>query len=143
MINKLLGILVLLGLGYGVYWIINYYREDFAGKPQALPTATQVDPATAGDAIIPSESLGGLPPQLEAPLKAAYDKGAAMLGNWIKNNRRYVGDPRLGAIELDYAALLSRTDPATAKKIFQGVQKRTPADSPLYARVKKLEAVYR
>ena len=141
--NKLLGVLALLAVGYGVYWMINYYKQDFEAKPPIPQAAAPADPAAAGDASIPSDSLAGLAPQLEAPLKAAYARGAASLGNWLKTNRPYVADPRLGAIELDYAALLMRTDPDTAKKIFLAVKRRTRSDSPLYARVQKLAAVYR
>ena len=143
MINKILGFLVLLALTYGVYWMVTYYKRDFEAKPPAPQTAAADPAAAAGDANVPADSMAGLPPRLEAPLKAAYAQGATALSNWLRTSRAYVGDPRLGAIELDLAALLSRTDPAAAKRIYQEVRKRTPSDSPLYARVKKLEAVYR
>jgi len=143
MINKLLGVLVLLALGYGVYYLVTYYK-DFEQKqaPLAVNLPADPNPPVPGDPNIPSESLAGLPQRLEAGLKAAYAQGATGLGTWLRVNRRYTGDPRLAAVELDYAVLLSRTNPDEAKKVFQSVSRRTKPDSPIYARVKKLEALF-
>jgi hypothetical protein len=53
-----------------------------------------------------------------------------------------VRDPRLAEIELNYVVLVSRTNPSEAKQVFQAVKKRTPKTSPLYDRIKRLDATY-
>ena len=65
------------------------------------------------------------------------------LSKWLKRFGPYTADPRRATIELDYASLLMRTDSVSAKKIYAVVAKRTPADSPIYPRVKRLENVYK
>ena len=51
-------------------------------------------------------------------------------------------DPRLAWIELDYVVLISSTDPVQAKKIYRQVKQRTPADSPIYLRLRAMEKTY-
>ena len=140
--RKLIAILILLGFGYGVVALFNYYDEvkkrTESGAPSQF-TQVQVE--------VPSESLGGLPQQYEASLKAAMTAAQAgdpqVLAKWLKAYRTICRDPRLAAIELDYAAMIIRTDTEQAKKIFAAVQRRIPADSPLYPRIKRLEPGYK
>lgn len=145
MTAKLVAVLLVLAAIYGGYYLFNYYRNVEQQQANAQPVAP-VDPSAApappADPNIPSDSLAGLPQRMEPALKAAYAQGVTGLGNWLKTNARYVADPRLAAIQLDYAALLSRTDPEAAKKIFATVRARTPANSPIYARLKKVEPLY-
>src|SRR5262245_38935639 len=144
MTAKIVAVIALIALVWGGYYLFNYYgvfEKKEAAEQRAIAVASGTLPAPPPGET-PPESLAGLPQRLEAPLKNAYAGGADALGKWLKVNRPYVGDPRLAYIELDYAALLARTDPAGARKIFLAVKARTPADSPLHARVQRLEAAY-
>jgi hypothetical protein len=53
-----------------------------------------------------------------------------------------VSDPRLAAIELDYIVLIGSTNPQEARRLFTAVKQRTPPNSPIYERVKRLEKTY-
>jgi hypothetical protein len=135
--RKLIAILVILAFGYGVVALFNYYdevkkRTDSGATSQFTQAAVEVS----------AESLPGLPPQYEAALKTAQAGGAEAMGKWLKTYGPYCADPRRASIELDYAAMLIRTDTEQAKKLFRAVQKRTPSDSPLYPRIKRLEPGY-
>jgi len=88
------------------------------------------------------EDLPGLPPALATSLDTAKTEGAKALGEWLKQYRPYVKDPRLAWIELDYVVLVSLQDAKEARRVFQGVKERTPPTSPVYERVKKLEKTY-
>ena len=98
--------------------------------------------AARGTTIKPEE-LQGLPWQLNQK----YEESKAdpkKLGPFIESIRKLqgVGDPRLAWIELDYVVMISATDPLEAKRVFQAVKKRTPADSPIYPRIRSLEKNY-
>ncbi len=115
---------------------MSFYRktERAAAGEQTQPNPA---PAPAG-----SDQLPGLPSTFEASLQAAQRDGAAGLRNWLKKYRAYVRDPRLAAIELDYVVQVMREDPKEAKRVFQSVKNRVPPSSPVYERVKKLEAAF-
>ncbi len=143
--RKLVGFLLIVAAIYGGWQLYLYYKDVETQTNAANGVATPAAPtpaAPAADPVIPQESLAGLPPSLEGPLKAAYQQGPAAIGAWLKKYRYAVKDPRLAAIELDYVTLLYQRDPVEAKKIYLSVKARTPANSPLYARVKKLEKAY-
>jgi hypothetical protein len=53
-----------------------------------------------------------------------------------------IQDPRKAWIELDYCTLLARENAKEARRIFADVQQRTPTNSPIYWRVKKLEPTF-
>lgn len=86
--------------------------------------------------------LDGLPPQFEDSLQTAQTKGASALKDWLQKYGQYAQDPRLAEIQLNYVVLLSRSNPAEARKLFQAVKRRTPKTSPVYERVRKLESTY-
>jgi hypothetical protein len=86
--------------------------------------------------------LPGLPANLEASLSAAQKQGAAGMKNWLNLYRPYVSDPRLAAIELDYILLIGSTYPQEARRLFTVIKQRTPTNSPVYPRVKRLEKTY-
>jgi hypothetical protein len=88
------------------------------------------------------EDLTGLPSALEASLQAAQSEGAKAMGDWLKQYRPYVKDPRLAWIELDYVVLVSLQDAKEARRVFQSVKERIPPNSPVFDRVKKLEKTY-
>lgn len=97
--------------------------------------------AAAAANIIP-ESLPGLPQPLEQGLQAAQKLGAEGLGNFLKVYGQSIQDPRKAWIELDYCLLLSRENPAEARRIFATVKARTPKTSPVWPRIQKLEKTY-
>jgi hypothetical protein len=136
--RQLLALLLIIGAIWGGKRFYHYWEtvkakkqtEDRGGAPP--PT-----PAPAAAAV-----LSGLPANLEASLQAAQKQGVAGLKNWLSLYRRYVSDPRLAAIELDYIVLVSSTNPQEARRLFAVVKQRTPTNSPVYPRVKQLEKTY-
>ncbi len=136
--RQVIGILLIIGAIWGCRELYHYWEkvkarkdaEDRAGAP--APVALAAAPTV----------LAGLPANLEASLQAAQKQGAASLKNWLKLYRRYVSDPRLAAIELDYVVLISSTNPQEARQVFAAVRQRTPAASPVYPRIKQLEKTY-
>jgi hypothetical protein len=108
-------------------------------------TRTEETRATTPTAINP-RSLSGMPDPwketLENSLNIAQRHGAAGLREWLKAYRKYVEDPRLAWIELDYCVLVARDNPAEAKRVFNDVKERTPPTSPIYPRLKQLEKTY-
>lgn len=118
------------GIAFGGWKIWEYWKEKEAeelrlNNPEVKP-----------------EKLAGLPYQLEESLTKAQQGGAKTLKAWLDAYRRSVQDPRLASIELDYVLLVAREDPREAKRVFADVKKRTPSNSPIYPRVKQLEATY-
>jgi len=86
--------------------------------------------------------LPGLPPNFEASLETAQKEGAPGLKRWLDRYRSYVQDPRLASIELDYAVLVGAVNREEARRVFRAVKQRVPPDSPVYPRIKKLEAAH-
>ena len=103
----------------------------------SAPTAEVASAPSVG-----AEALPGLPPRLEASLEAARLQGAAALKTWLRQNRDQISDPRLAAIELDYVVLVAGRNFGEAREVFAAVRARTPTDSPVYPRIKKLEKTY-
>ena len=136
--RQFLAVLLIIGAIWGGKRLYNYWEivkakketEDRGGAP---PPAS----APAASAVLP-----GLPANLEVPLQAARKQGAIGLKNWLSLYRPYVADPRLAAIELDYIVLISSTNPQEARRLFALVKQRTPTNSPVYPRVKRLEKTY-
>src|SRR5437867_3984551 len=136
--RQFLAVLLIVGAIWGGKQLFNYWEavkakketEDRGGAPppNTIPAASAV--------------LPGLPANLEASLQAAQKQGVAGLKNWLNFYRPYVSDPRLAAIELDYIVLISSTNPQEARRLFAVVKQRTPANSPVYPRVKQLEKTY-
>lgn len=105
--------------------------------------ARNTDPAQAAKpAETASSNLPGLPPSMEASLQMAQRNGAKSLRDWLKFYRRYVADPRLAAIELDYVILIGPSDRLEARRVLAEVGQRTPPTSPVYDRLKRLEKTY-
>jgi hypothetical protein len=92
--------------------------------------------------IVTGSQLGGLTQQLDRSLDAAQREGAAGLRNWLKTYGPRIQDPRKAWIELDYCVAVARENPSEAKRVFAEVKSRTPANSPVYPRIKKLESTY-
>ncbi len=123
-------------VGFGVYRISLIYRSiptDEQARGNARETATPV----VGD-----EPLPGLSPPLEASLANATQAGPQALRQWLNQNGAWVPEPRLSAIQLDYAQMLVRSNPAEARRIYAAVKARTPANSPLASRLKQLSRTF-
>jgi hypothetical protein len=123
-------IFIVLGIGFGGWKIWDYWKSKEA--EEARQNNPQVKP----------DELPGLPYQLKDSLAKAQASGAKTLKAWLDMYGRSVQDPRLASIQLDYVLLVARDDPAEARRIFADVKTRTPANSPVYARVKQLEPTY-
>ncbi len=132
--TKLIAALILIAVLMGVYQLFLYYdrikNEEAAAKKEA-----------AASVVVP-EQLPGMPSQLENSLQAAQKEGAAALKAWLKTYDTVVQDPRRAWIELDYCLLVSRSDPAEARRVYAAVKERTPPSSPIWPRLKQLEKTY-
>ena len=135
---KLLIVLVVLAALFYLGRAILHRYEDV--ERQSGPPPGQSAPAEPK--APPVSVLEGMPPNLEPALAAAQKQGAAGLRTFLSNYERSIRDPRLADIELDYVVLLSRQDPAEAKRVFEAVKARITTSSPVYARIKKLEKTF-
>jgi len=106
--------------------------------------AANKEKEAAAKVVVPAAStaLAGMRDSLETALSDAQRKGAAGLRDFLARNSKYIKDPKLGAIELDYVVLVAKDNPAEARKVFTRVKQRTPTNSPIYPRVKQLEKTY-
>ena len=92
--------------------------------------------------VVSDETLPLLAPPLEASLANATHAGPQALRQWLNQNGAWVPEPRLSAIQLDYAQMLVRSNPAEARRIYAAVKARTPANSPLALRLKQLSRTF-
>ncbi len=132
--TKLIGVVIILLLLWGG-WELFFYWERVKNEEE-----TQKKQSAA--AAVMGERLPGMPYQLEPSLSAAQSQGAAGLQAWLKTYGRTIQDPRKAWIELDYLVLISRDNPAEAKRLFAEVKARTPETSPVWQRIKQLEKTY-
>ena len=141
MIRYLLGTLLIVVILLGVKELYSFWEKVRDKDRTAVPTETSEPPAPR-PLPTSADGLPSLPPALEASLEAARRQGADGLKAWLNQNRRSVQDPRLAAIELDYVILAAGKDFGEAREIFASVKRRTPTNSPVYPRIKKLERSY-
>jgi hypothetical protein len=131
--TKLIAAVIIIAVLYGGWEFFLYWErvknEEESEKKQA---AAQLVP----------QSLPGMPYQLEPTLDAAQKRGASGLKEWLKVYGPKIEDPRKAWIQLDYVELVSREDPAEARRLFADVKNRTPKTSPIVPRIKKLEKTY-
>src|SRR4051812_27909685 len=135
-VKLILGVVVIIGLGLGVYQLWEYWgkfkpSESDSGRTQAAVIADSSD-----------SSLPGLPPKLEPILEASRKRGAAGLHDFLLTYGRTVADPRLASIQLDYVVLVAKDDPSEARRVFASVKTRTSQTSPVYPRVQLLARTY-
>jgi hypothetical protein len=64
------------------------------------------------------------------------------LKDFLSTYGNTVNDPRLAAIELDYAVLVAPSNPSEARRVFAKVKGRLQENSPVYDRMKRLEKTY-
>jgi hypothetical protein len=133
--KAVIAILIIAGVAFGGYKVWEYWdtMKESEGKRQ-----------TAASVEVSPDKLTGLPQKLEPTLQEAQKGGAKTLKAWLDKIKPagLVKDPRLASIELDYVLMITKDDPIEAKRIFHQVKDRTPADSPLYPRIKALEKTY-
>jgi hypothetical protein len=133
--TKAIGILIIVVViwgGYELFEVWNRYDTEQDIKQKQAEAARNFSP----------ESLPGMPPELRESWQKVDQKSVVSLRNWLKANGARIQDPRRAWIELDYVLLVSHEDVAEAKKVFADVKARTPENSPVYDRIKKLEKTY-
>jgi hypothetical protein len=132
--TKIIGAVIIIAALYGGWHLFLYWEkvrnEEQIAQKQAAATA-----------VVP-EQLPGMPQALETSLQTAQKEGATALRNWLRTYNRALQDPRKAWIELDYCVLLSREDPAEARRLFAAIKERTPPSSPVWPRIKQLELTY-
>jgi hypothetical protein len=134
--KQLIIILILAG-GAFMGWKV-YERWDAARKHEEEGDGKPVAQAVVAN----SGALPGMSPNLENALQVAQRRGTPGLRDFLARYGKTIADPRLGAIELDYASLLMKDNPAEARRVFNRVKQRTATSSPNYTRVKQLERAY-
>lgn len=132
--TKFITILIIVAALFGGWNLFLYWEKVKNEEETARKEAS-------AQAVIP-EQLPGMAPGLERSLQVAREQGAGAMAAWFKQFGPTLQDPRKAWIELDYVLLLSRENPAEARKIFAAVKERTPATSPVYSRIKTLEKTY-
>ena len=132
----LIGVVIALIVAIGGYKLFEHW--------EAVNQQRGLEEKAARGGDINPDNLPGLPWQLTQKLRGAQQAGPASVKNFIEYCKRLpdVKDPRLAWIELDYAVMITSTDPVEAKKIYQAVKKRTPEDSPIQPRLKAMAKNY-
>jgi hypothetical protein len=123
-------IIIVLWVAYHL-WV---YWEQVRDDKEAQIAASKV--------VVREETLPGLPWTLETSLQGAKKAGANTFRRWLDMYGHSIEDPRKAWIELDYCTMVARENPKEAGRVFAEVQHRTPTNSPVYSRVKQLQATY-
>ena len=129
--TKAIAILILLVVIFAAYQFFQYWEKTQAEHDNARQQAAA--------AAVRSETLPGMPYQLEASLKASMQKGPATFRTWLKTYGPSIQDPRKAWIELDFCVAIAREDPSEARRLFAEVKARTPTSSPVWPHLKELE----
>jgi hypothetical protein len=136
----LIGVAILALIYLGAKSLMTHWGEVTSQSNEDQMALTDVrTPATPAPA---PDFIPGLPAYLEDSLAAAKRQGAEGLKIWLKSNRDSVSDPRLADIELDYVVMVAGRNFGEAREVLNAVKARTPEDSPVYPRLKKLEKAY-
>jgi hypothetical protein len=115
-------------------WELFFYWEKVKNEKE-----TEKKQAIA--ATVVGETLPGLPPQLEKSYAMVQGDPAAFK-KWFKTYGSSIEDPRKAWLELDYALLITRDNPAEARRVFASVKDRTPTSSPIWPRIKQLQKTF-
>lgn len=134
--KTLISVAIILAAVYLFMQLVGFYDRT------ARPSGRTEDYVEVQSTASASQSLPGLPPQFEGSLQQAQSQGLEGLGEWLKTYGRHVQDPRLAAIELDYVILLNLKDHKAARERFHRIVARTPPDSPVAERLRKLAPAY-
>jgi len=123
-------IIIVLWVAYHM-WV---YWEQIRDEKESQIAASKV--------VVREEMLSGLPQNLENSLQGAKKAGLATFRRWLDTYGPSIQDPRKAWIELDYCIMLARENAKEAGRIFAAVQQRTPTNSPVYPRIRQLQATY-
>ena len=132
--TKLIAVVIIVLVLWGG-WELFFYWERVKNEEES-------DKKQQAAAALVGERLAGMPYQLETSLKTAESQGATAMQAWLKAYGQMLQDPRKAWIELDYCVLISRDNPAEAKRIFAQVKARTPESSQVWPRIRQLEKTY-
>lgn len=135
--TKLIAVLIIVAVCWGGYEIFLFWDNYNHDRDLAEKERQQHQQAMNCD------QLPGMPTsQLEDSYKIAVKHGAAGVRAWLRINGLKIQDPRRACIELDYVVLVSREDPAEARKVYAEVKARIPQDSPVIGRIKDMQNTY-
>ena len=132
--TKLIAVVIIVLVLWGG-WELFFYWERVKNEEES-------EKKQQAAAAVVGERLAGMPYQLETSLKTAENQGATAMQAWLKAYGQMLQDPRKAWIELDYCVLISRDNPAEAKRLFAEVKARTPESSQVWPRIKQLEKTY-
>ena len=132
--TKLIAVVIIVLVLWGG-WELFFYWERVKNEEES-------EKKQQAAAAVVGERLAGMPYQLETSLKTAENQGATAMQAWLKAYGQMLQDPRKAWIELDYCVLISRDNPAEAKRLFAEVKARTPESSQVWPRIKQLEKAY-
>jgi hypothetical protein len=133
MIKFIIAVVVVVGLALGAWQIYEYWGKY---KGDNAPTATTYTPPPESD------SLSGMPQNLEQTYQASKQRGVTGIRDFLTEYGKTVSDPRLASIQLDYVVLIASSNPSEARRVFALVKGRVQPDSPVYSRVQQLEKTY-
>jgi hypothetical protein len=127
-------VVIVVGLSLGAWQLYQYWGtfKEKEAPPAAAPAAT----------VSSGMGLPGMPISLQSALDASQQRGANGLRDFLTQYGKTINDPRLAWIQLDYVVLVTPSDPAEARRVFQKVKSRVSPGSPVYDRVKQLEKTY-
>jgi hypothetical protein len=129
--TKVISILIVLVLIWGGWHFYLYWGT------------VKSDDGTSGQAtVVNPDYLPGMPHQLIDSFNVARQNGPKAMGAWLSACDSQLSDPRRAWIEMDYVVAITRDNPQEAKRIFNNMKARIQQNSPVYPRVKELEATY-
>jgi hypothetical protein len=134
----LIAVALLVIVYLGARALLDEWKSVQSTSERGSPPGLEMAPA----APVGAQPLPGLPPHLEDSLDAAKRQGANALRTWLRQNRDRIQDPRLADIELDFVVLVAGRNFGEAREVFAAVEARTPPDSPVYPRIKRLQRTY-
>jgi hypothetical protein len=132
-----ISILVILAVGVGAFKLWEYWDRVNQEKETTQKSADGSD--------ISEYRLSGMGSyELEQRYTKAKQNGPAAMKEFLDTYRNApkFDDPRKAWIELDYAVLITPSDPLEAKKIFLDVKQRIPTNSPIYPRIRAMSKTY-
>ena len=129
-------ILIILFVCVGAYKLWEYWDKVSQEKEQTERASDGSD--------IKENQLSGMSYELADRYNTAKQKGASGVKDFLDayGKAPRFEDPRKAWIELDYALLVTGSDPKEAKRIFLAVKERTPTNSPIYPRIRAMSKTF-
>ena len=129
--TRLITVLIIVVVAFCAWHGYKFAREEINKEDKEKVDTTPI----RGD------QLSGLPYRLDASYHNVK-QDPETFRKWLKTYADQIEDPRRAWIELDFAVMITRENPAEAKQLFDQVKARTGPSSPVYPRVKELEKTY-